>query len=94
MTNTTMNVTAANAAVPVPVDFELPTLAECDFSSDELADLVGLTMQLQRQDHSAAAQQSTGDPQIVLWQGLCPRPVLLDRTGSGCRWRRAPPGSP
>lgn len=49
MTDNTMNMTAANTATPVPVDFELPTLVECDFSSDEPAeDMDSLTMSLPR----------------------------------------------
>ena len=68
MTNTAMNMTAANAAVPAPVDFELPTLAECDFSSDELAeDMDGMTMSLPRVKIPAGGalqfELPTGDPQ-------------------------------
>ena len=90
MTNTAMNMTAANAAVPAPVDFELPTLAECDFSSDELAeDMDGMTMSLPRVKIPAGGalqfELPTGDPQSGGGDPVQPREQRLLARGQRVR---------
>ena len=68
MTNNTMNMTADTTTVPAPVDFELPALADSNFSSEELAeDMDGLSLSLRRVKMPAGGalqyEIPTGDPQ-------------------------------